>query len=306
MGRGQPRIYVQVPAYRDAQLVATLRDLLDTAARPERLVVAVAWQHGDDETSSTGELRRLSTHLLDLPADGSQGCNWARELLQQRWDGEEYTLFLDSHHRFAPGWDDTLVGLHRRLHEEGVERPLLTGYLPPFDPGNDPDGRVQAVYRMDLAERRDGLMYRLTGHAVPGWQRLDRPTAAAYVSLHLLFVEGRFNEVVPMDPGIYFFADEVAVALRAFTHGYDLFHPHLVLGWHLYDRSSRTTHWADHTDGQDRTAHSLERLRLLYAGADLGPYGLGGHRSRHDYERLAGRRLCEQAWLGGHNLEEVS
>lgn len=306
MHRGPPRIYVQVPAYRDPQLVPTLRDLLDTAARPEQLVVAVAWQHGPDEACSADELRRLSTHLLDLPATGSQGCNWARELLQRRWDGEEYTLFLDSHHRFVPGWDDALLDLHRQLQEDGVERPLLSGYLPPFDPADDPSGWVRAVYRMDLAERRNGLMYRLTGHVVPGWDRLPRPTAAAFVSLHLLFVEGRFNEVVPMDPGIYFFADEVAVALRAFTHGYDLFHPHVVLGWHLYDRGSRTTHWADHADGRTRTAQSLERIRSLYAGADLGSYGLGGLRTRHDYERLVGRRLCDEDRHGSHNLEEVS
>lgn len=306
MHRGHPRIYVQVPAYRDAELVPTLRDLLATAARPERLVVAVAWQHGPDEGDSAGELRRLATHLLDLPATGSHGCNWARQLLQQRWDGEELTLFLDSHHRFVPGWDELLLDLYRRLLEDGVERPLLSGYLPPYDPADDPAGRVRSVYRMDLAERSHGLMYRLTGHAVPGWERLRGPVPAAYVSLHLLLVEGRFNEVVPMDPGIYFFADEVAIALRAFTHGYDLFHPHVVLGWHLYDRRSRTTHWADHGDAAARSARSLARVHSLYSGDDLGPHGLGVLRTRHDYERLAGRRLWDAARPGGSDLEDVS
>jgi hypothetical protein len=36
MHRGHLRIYVQVPTYRDRELLPTLRDLLDTAARPER------------------------------------------------------------------------------------------------------------------------------------------------------------------------------------------------------------------------------------------------------------------------------
>lgn len=170
---------MQVPAYRDRELLPTLRDLLDMAARPERVILAAAWQHGPDEAGLAGE--RLSTHLLDLLAAGSQGCNWARALPQQRLDGEEYTLFLDSHHRFVPGWNETLLDLHRRLREDGIERPLLSGYLPPFDPADDPAGRVRAVYRMDLVQRRDGLMHRLTGHAVPGWERLMRPLPAAYV-----------------------------------------------------------------------------------------------------------------------------
>src|SRR3954451_19385958 len=45
--RGEDRdIYVQIPAYRDAELSATLRDLYAQAARPEHLRVRVMWQRG--------------------------------------------------------------------------------------------------------------------------------------------------------------------------------------------------------------------------------------------------------------------
>jgi hypothetical protein len=230
-------------------------------------------------------------HLLKIPATESRGCNWARQQLQRHWAGEEYTLFLDSHHRFIPGWDETLVRLHQQLRDCGVERPILTGYLPPYDPAHDPDGRVRAVYRMDLVERRLGLMFRLTGHPIPGWRRLTAPVPACFASLHLLFAEGSFNEVVPFDPEIYFFADEVAIALRSFTRGYDLFHPHLMLGWHLYDRSTRGTHWADHPRSAQQQRRSLARLHALYDGSERGIYGVGDQRTTSDYESLAGRTL---------------
>ena len=70
---------------------------------------------------------------------------------------------------------------------------------------------------------------------------------ARFVSLHFLFTEGSFNQEIPFDPAIYFFADEIAIALRAYTLGYDLFHPHRILGWHLYDRTTRATHWWSRT-----------------------------------------------------------
>jgi hypothetical protein len=292
--RGGERIYVQIPAYRDPELLATVTDLLRTAARPERLVVAIAWQYGPDEVGLVEALRRLGpVRVLPIRASESRGCNWARALLQERWSGEEFTLLLDSHHRFAPRWDETLVAMHRRLRERGVEQPVLTGYLPPYDPLDEPGGRVQAIYRMDLADRQDGAMFRLTGHAVPHWRRLNEPVPTGFASLHLLFAEGAFNEVVPMDDEIYFFADEIAVGLRAYTHGYDMFHPHVVLGWHLYDRTTRTPHWTDHADGRLRSARSLDRLRALYGGADLGPLGLGVRRTRQGYERLVGRSLIQ-------------
>jgi hypothetical protein len=294
-GGGDRRIHVQIPAYRDAQLLPTVADLVRKAARPERLRVSVAWQYGAGERLVGDALRRLGpVEVLPIPAAESQGCNWARAELQRRWSGEEYTLFLDSHHRFVQGWDQRLVTLHQRLKEQGTERPVLTGYLPPYDPSNDPRGRVRAVYRIGLAERRDGLMFRLTAHAIPGWERLRGPVPTGFVSLHLLFAEGSLNEDIPMDPDIYFFADEVAVGLRAFTTGYDLFHPHVLVGWHLYDRSSRTTHWSEHAEWQEQSARSLQRLRALYSGNDLGRWGLGTRRSRRDYERHIGHSLVQE------------
>ncbi|WP_147256486.1 GlcNAc-transferase family protein [Pseudonocardia hierapolitana] len=286
------RILVQIPAYRDPELMPTVLDLLRTAACPERLSVVIAWQYGEDERELEKPLRRLApVRLLMTRAANSQGCNWARRELQRCWSGEEFTLLLDSHHRFAPGWDATLVNLHRQLRDSGIERPVMTAYLPPYDPVRDPQGRVEAVYRMALLERRKGLMFRLTGHPVPGWRKLTRPIPACFASLHLLFAEGRFNEVVACDPDIYFFADEIAIALRAFTHGYDLFHPHVVLGWHLYDRTTRGRHWDDHIGSSRQREQSIERLRSLYAGRYCGRYGIGDQRTLAEYEQLTGEPL---------------
>ena len=60
--------------------------------------------------------------------------NWARQLGQQAWAGEPFTLLLDSHHRFVPAWDDLLLGMHARLRRAGIPKPLLTACLPAYDP----------------------------------------------------------------------------------------------------------------------------------------------------------------------------
>jgi hypothetical protein len=282
------RIYVQIPAYRDLELIPTVTDLLGQARNPKDLTVGIAWQFGPGEEGMGQALRQLpGVQVLGITAAESQGCNWARQLLQERWDGQEYTLFLDSHHRFVPDWDESLLRMYRGLRESGVERPILTSYLPAYDPVTDPAGRIETVYRMTVAERYWRMPFQLVGHPVRDWRRLTSPTAAGYVSLHMLFAEGRFNEQVPFDPGVYFFADEVAVALRAYTHGYDLFHPHVVLGWHLYDRRTRTTHWADHPDWGARNQVSIERLRQLFSGTLMDEYALGTVRTISAYESYA-------------------
>ena len=128
------RIYVQIPAYRDAELPATLCDLYAKASDPDRLRVCVVWQHAPDERLGPRirALKRLE--IVDVPFDRSRGCNWARGLLQRRWRGEPYTLFLDSHHRFVRGWDRTLVRMFEALRRRGVAKPILTAYLPVVPP----------------------------------------------------------------------------------------------------------------------------------------------------------------------------
>ena len=45
----QVRIFVSVASYRDAELVPTVLDALAKAQHPERLLIGICWQHGDDE-----------------------------------------------------------------------------------------------------------------------------------------------------------------------------------------------------------------------------------------------------------------
>lgn len=277
-------IYVQIPAYRDSELGPTLLDLYRKAARPEAIRVAVMWQKAPDDRLPPAVRRLPNLELIEVPHERSRGCNWARRTLQRGWRGETYTLFLDSHHRFAPGWDALLKGMHAQLEAGGVERPLITGYLPAYSPEAGLAGRRRSPYRIYPAGREAGLLVRLTSHPIPAWRGLDRPVPAAFASAHLIFARGRFNVDLPWDPSIYFAGDEVAMSLRAHSHGYDMYHPHRVIGWHCYDRRSRVTHWDDHAGWSALQLRSLERLRSLFSGRLRGPYGLGRRRSRKSFE----------------------
>lgn len=289
MGELTDRIYVQIPAYRDAELLPTVEDMIRTASNADRLRVAIAWQYGEDETHIEDRLRRCgNVELFKIPAAESRGVNWARSLLQSGWNGERYTLLLDSHHRFAAGWDEEVIAILEKCRRAGAAKPIVTAYLPPYDPGNDPEGRVSGMLQICLRERHEGMLFRLVGHAIPQWTRLTQPVPAHFASLHFLFADGWFNREIPFDPSIYFFADEAAIALRAYTCGYDLFHPHRLLGWHLYDRSTRVTHWSDHAEWTEQQEHSCQRLRQLFSGGLAGTYGVGEARTVSDYEKFIG------------------
>lgn len=287
------RILVQIPAYRDRELAPTLLDLYRKAAEPDRLRVCVAWQHAEDERLPAAVRTLPGLELLDIPYTESRGCNWARALLQRRWDGEPYVLLLDSHHRFVRGWDALATGMYDGLRRAGVERPMLTTYLPAYDPAREPGARRKRPYQIYPLGRERGLLVRLTSYPIPHWTSRDGPIAAGFASLHFLLAAGRFNEDVPFDPDVYFFGDEVATSVRAFTSGYDLFHPHVVVGWHAFDRAARVAHWVDHAGWHAQHERSLAQLRRLFGGEATGAYGLGTARTLGDYEAHVMMTLTE-------------
>jgi hypothetical protein len=295
---GNDRIYVQIPAYRDAELPATLLDLYAKAGAPNNLRVRVFWQRGVQENLPISVFKLPCLELVAIPFEESRGCNWARNLLQNQWQGESYTLLLDSHHRFVKGWDRTLVEMYEGLRSEGVNKPLITGYLPAYSPDRDPSGRKRRPYKIYPFQREHGLLTRLISYPIPGYRTLRNPVPADFASLHFLFTSGAFNQEVAFDPSIYFFGDEVVTSLRAYTHGYDLYHPHVVMGWHCFDRTSRVPHWADHGDWHEQHKRSLRIMQDMYRGTYRGRFGTGKCRTVQDYEDHIMLKLTEVSRSG--------
>jgi hypothetical protein len=286
-----PTIFVQIPAYLDRELPHTLRDLYRKAAYPEALRTVVFWQRdpGDELPSDVLALPQLT--VIQSDAAVSRGPNWARFRLQSELADEPYSLLLDSHHRFARDWDRMIVEMHDGLVARGVRKPIVSSYLPAYIPGVGRRSRQNDPYIVSPLERENGVLTRLTSHPLYKWENLRQPVRGTYVSLHFLFASSEFVREVPIDPHIYFFGDETALSVRAFTHGWDVYHPHRILGWHAYSRATREPHWNRHADWHRANQRSIDRQRSLYTGGDDTAELRGSERSVADFEAHALHRL---------------
>ncbi len=292
-----PRTFVSVAAYRDPELVPTVADCLAKARHPEALRFGICWQHGDDQRLPDW-IGGDQFEVLDVDWRDSRGVCWARTELMQLWDGEDRYLQLDSHHRFADEWD---VRLERQLSLIGEDRALLSAYAAAYTPGvPDPEPWVTQI-GFDHFDPDGALLTR-------PWIVTDPepvPIPARFVSAHLLYAPGRFVRDVPYDPELYFIGEEATLAVRAFTHGYELYHPGEHIAWHEYTRVGRAKHWDDHVparvgspawDARDRISRA-KVTRLLHSPW-LGKLGLGRERTLADYERYAGVCFRERRVLG--------
>lgn len=297
------KIFIQIASYRDPQLLATLRDCINKAKSPENLVFSITWQHSnDDEWDNLNEFKNDERFkIIDVDYKDSKGACWARNLLQQQYDGEEYTFQLDSHHRFIQNWDEELINMYKQLVEKGHEKPLITSYIPSFNPENDPDGRVMQPWLMNFDRFiPEGAIFFLPA-TIPNYELLTEPLPARFYSAHFAFTTGKFAIEVQHDPNYYFHGEEISIAVRAYTHGYDLFCPHKVIAWHEYTRKGRTKQWDDDKDWGNKNKNCHERNRKLFEmdglknDIDFGIYGFGDVRTLSDYEKYAGISFKKRA-----------
>jgi hypothetical protein len=291
-------IYIQIAAYRDPQLLPTLKDMIEKASKPENLRIGICWQHSkDDAWDNLDEYKNDSRfRIIDVNYLESKGVCWARNSIQQLYDNENYTLQLDSHHRFIQNWDSELIQMVKDLQKKGHKKPLLTGYIPSFDPDNDPAARVQEPWKMNFDRFiPEGAVFFLPA-SFDSWDSKESPLPSRFYSAHFAFSVGEFAKEVQHDPDYYFHGEEISIAVRAYTHGYDLFHPHKVVCWHEYTRKGRSKQWDDDKEWVKRNDSCHLKNRKLFEmdgekrDVDFGKYGFGSVRSLRDYEKYSG--LC--------------
>jgi len=297
------KIFIQIASYRDPQLIPTIKDCLLNAKYPENLVFSIAWQHSDEDTwdnlNNFKDDPRFK--IVDINYKDSKGACWARNLLQQNYDGEEFTLQLDSHHRFIKNWDEELINMIKQLQDKGHEKPLLTGYVSSFDPDKDPAGRNMVPWKMNFDRFiPEGAVFFLPA-AIDDFKERTEPLPARFYSAHFCFTLGQFCLEVPHDPEYYFHGEEISIAVRAYTWGYDLFHPHKIVVWHEYTRKGRKKQWDDDPVWVNRNNRCHLRNRKLFEmdgevkDIDFGVYDFGKVRTLEDYERYSGLSFKKRA-----------
>ncbi len=296
------KIFIQVASYRDPQLIPTIISALDTAKNPGNLVFGIARQFSEDDGFDNLDEYRNDNRfrIIDIPYTESKGACWARNQIQQLYQNEEYTLQIDSHMRFEKNWDDEFIKMITDLQSKGYDKPLLTGYVSSFDPENDPKGRTMEPWRM-VFDRfiPEGAVFFLP-ETIPNWSSLTEPVTARFYSAHFCFTLGKFSVEVQHDPEFYFHGEEISIAARAYTHGYDLFHPHKVLIWHEYTRKGRVKQWDDDRDWVNKNNKAHKKNRSLFGmdnedELDFGKYGFGRERSLRDYEKYSGLLFSKRA-----------
>lgn len=299
------KIFVSLASFCDPWLRFTVEGLFAKAQQPELLRVALVDQSLDDHRDWLHSLpwRQQISYVKIDPID-SRGVSWARNIAFSLYDGETFLLQIDSHTHFEQNWDAKLRALLRQLLQR-TDKPILSTYPPgfTFDENTQPVRSGGASPRVlilrphpDSKLKEDDATLRFRAHFVEGTDFLE----GYHLAAGFLFSLGAFVEEIPYDPFLYFHGEEQSLAVRAYTRGWNIFHPRHrdIPLMHLYKQAGnehQSHHWHQQYESRrqikwvELKKRSDARLRrLLLEQSITGVYGLGSVRTLEQYASASG------------------
>lgn len=286
------RVLVAIDSYRDPELARTVRNALQQAAYPEHLRFSICHQYDDEVQHLLREWSDDPRFRIDtLPYGESKGRCWARARTFDRFDDEPYLLQISARTRFAPRWDARFIHM---LESIDADLALLSTY--PAVCRSELTGKTtydltSGLEKIEIKELRPDLT--AVQRSRPVNADVSRPGPSPSIAADQIFTRGRFCRDVPYDAEIGSSGEELSLAARAFTNGYELRYPNETLLWRLNDPAYDVRMLEERNQVGPATETLGERLRTLFRenSKDLGPYGLGSRRSVRQFERVAGIRI---------------
>eukprot|EP00743_Colponemidia_sp_Colp-15_P002204 GILK01002390.1.p1 GENE.GILK01002390.1~~GILK01002390.1.p1 ORF type:complete len:261 (+),score=43.21 GILK01002390.1:483-1265(+) len=240
--------------------------------------------------------------------------------------------------RFRENWDDMLI---QDLKLCNSPKPILTSYPVGYElPNKIPSETRSSLLCARNFDSKDGML-RISGKLLASIQR--EPIHSLFWASGFSFSDSRVIQEVPYDPFLkfLFFGEEMSMAVRLYTNGWDFFAPRENICYHLWSRAYRPTfRQLRDVNGLERVSQRRARTLLQQepfqtipavthdAPADskvgssstdsvsdssgesntesLGVYGLGTVRTLQQYEDMSGvhfrnRSLDAHALQGGQS-----
>jgi len=296
-------IFVTIASYRDSELVATIGSLLRNASNTKLIRISVCQQ---DEPENFVHLNIPNVIINHFHYSESLGVGWARREANRHYNGEGLFLQIDSHIEMVKNWDILMFEQYELAKQKSDRESIFAAYPVAYhfnegsrklDPGRTHKTKVKFIPDTKILE---GEMFDLSS---------DLPIKARYLNAGFMFGCGKFMEIYPGDPDIYFWGEEFLNSIVAYTNGYDLFHPSLHMCWHHYTRVAAPHHWSAEDEkrrkikSDERDKLSRQKVNNIVTG-EVSNY-LGNVRTLKDFEVYAGvdfesQKITDEAKSGNY------
>jgi GT2 family glycosyltransferase len=301
-------IFIQLASYHDFELGKTMYDALYKSSKFHEIHFGVHNCYYQEKEMYIPQYPNLK--LVESLAPENIGVGISRSIANSLYDGQDYYLQVDAHTRFEYNWDDSLIKLIEEYKELGFEKPLISMYPGTWKYNDNLKEVIEwSVETTSTAFKDRPEMFEETmipnQVAVPPENWIYQKAIAG----GFIFTTGDYAEL-GVNEKIMFYGEEIIMAARAYTHGYDLLIPDKHYLYHLYfetesvfQKNMRRHTWKDFYDEWVKLeAVSKAEVVDILTNKRIGPGALGTVRTLEEYGEYAGLDFVNRKLL---NVEEA-
>lgn len=286
-------IFVNIPCYQDPELWETISNFLNNAKHPERVYFGITNQTDAPELHSEVLKRFPNVNMHILEPGTLPGCQPGRMKSHEFYDGQDYYLNMDSHMRSVKNWDFLLIEELEKTNDLYGDS-VLTAYAAAYDKDQYGNDIIEDVDYTTIFRMNDSNVANFKKNGIPQFisypYKTERVIPSPYISGHFFFTTGKAVLDAPFVKEIFFTEEEIFMALRFFTAGYNLFQPTRSYVYHRYGRNGRPLFWEDFPDGwYENDKRSREFVNNVLLNNIVEPKsGLLTKRTLSDFEKYSG------------------
>jgi len=293
-------IFISIASYRDTELPKTVESLYNNADNPDDLIFGIVSQDLPRKHQRVDWLGK-QVKIIEMHAKEARGAGYARKLAMDLYDGEDYFFQVDSHMRFAEGWDTQLKEMLAWCQEkQGTDKIILSQFAAPYQIFTDGSEHFPKNDKYFWSKPSwTSVVNTWTGVWAGNREELtDRlhPNYSHTVLGGLLFAPGFIVDEVPYDPRISFMGEELCFAIRAYTRGWHIYAPHKMLAWHFYKREEDPKIWKDRMANRSWSDIEMKSQRVqrdVLLGIERGIYGIDDYQKYLEYQEMIGINFAD-------------
>ena len=281
-------IFISIACFMDKDIINTIDDCLKKAQNPKNIVFGICLQHDPDDDFLQNYDNNPQFRIHKMHWNEAKGPSYARGIIYDLFDNEDYFFQIDCHTRFFDKWDSKIIESFN-LCKKINTRSIISHYPVNINNMNDNLSTIINISTVRCIDINHGI--KTHGRYV---LLKDCPKKSWGTSAAMLFFDKQAYKDIPYDKEIYNglqFEEQVVIAARYWTYGYDIFTPsqHIISTEYLTNRYRQKFNPPTDSNRKRETYNRLcHIMKLKYNEKYLNLHDgyLGNERTIEDYYKM--------------------
>lgn len=290
-------IFVSIASFLDKDIIETIKSCLNKAKYPNNITIGICLQYDFKDNFLSDFENNPKIKFTNIHYSKAQGPTYARYLITQLIDNEDFFLQIDAHTRFYDNWDELAIKCYKECNDE---RAIITNFPISFTHINKVDTFPMNKTSKKWKELSYDKIWQGFGILSDKVFKPIKPERTYVISAALVFGPINFLKEVPYDPLIlygYHKLEQVFYSARLYTSGWNLYCPtkHILSTYYghkdKYDSQGNlikcpyNTNIANQSWYRALYHYGLKNMQDIHVDfrKDIEKYGLGFKRSIEDY-----------------------